>query len=668
MSLRVTTFAVLLALFIAVGCTTKPGDGERAGGEAAGEAAEGAQVEDAAAAAAEYEAAAEEAREAAKRVQITRLLPMGTLAYVSLDDVTRAKEEFEETALRKLYDEPEVQAFLERPRARLEEAFDEAEQKSGLEFDDFIAALGGQVVVALTNLGLGDQGPRFAVVAVATVTDAEAAGRLLDVAVREAKADPPSTAKLSDIGREGWRGLKLEATRAEEPDAVLALSETMAVAAVYSKGDTTVEGILSGEGPGAGQSLADLEDFKRVTEKIGEKRVYTAYVAADALRVAIMDLARDEDPKDTELAERIVAKLGLDRVLALGAGISVDAPGLTSRLYVKAPAPRTGVFEVLPADDLDERTKAAATAEALNFVAVRFDPAALMKLIEDIAEIAGEKEQMDQSLMMAGTMLGLDIEKDLIGSLGTQFVTMMFPGQRSANPMVGPYLGLVVAMEVSDAAKIKSIMTTLLGMADMMLKAQGMELKTEDVGGVAVKSVDIMGTIAPCVAVSDTHVILAGSMLAARKGLGLLAGKNAKPLVGTPAFDALAAKVGGLDGPHLIYQDHGKGVVSGLQTLQGMLAMSSGRDRRELDEWFDMEKMPSAEVLSRHLFGQLDVVHASDDGLLFVGHGPFGGWAGPALAGATAAGVAAPLALTARGRPGPESIREPVDEGVEELF
>jgi hypothetical protein len=226
-------------------------------------------------------------------------------------------------------------------------------------------------------------------------------------------------------------------------------------------------------------------------------------------------------------------------------------------------------------------------------------------------------------------------------------------------------------MEVNDAAKMRQVMSTLLGMASMMLQAQGMQLKTEEFQGVEIKSVDIMGMAAPCVAVSETHLLIAGSAVTAKKAIALLSGVNPTPLVGTPEFDGLVAKVGGLDGPQLIYQDPRKSMASGLETLQGVLAMMSGRERRDIEEFIDLSKIPSAQVMSKHLFGQLDVVHVDDDGLLFVGYGPLGGWAGPVLLGSTAAGVMAPIAwLTVRAvEEMPEPVRKPVDvEGLDEMF
>jgi hypothetical protein len=85
------------------------------------------------------------------------LLPDSTLLYVSVPDFARSRQDFEQSQLYALWQEPEVQAFLEKPRATLREAGGTGKSDSVLDafFQDRISGLlQGEVFFGVTSLKL----------------------------------------------------------------------------------------------------------------------------------------------------------------------------------------------------------------------------------------------------------------------------------------------------------------------------------------------------------------------------------------------------------------------------------------------------------------------------------------------------------------------------------
>src|SRR5438093_12675847 len=58
---------------------------------------------------------------APKASRVAECLPADTVAFVYLPDIARSRERWEKTALAQIGREPEVKAFLERPKSRMDE-------------------------------------------------------------------------------------------------------------------------------------------------------------------------------------------------------------------------------------------------------------------------------------------------------------------------------------------------------------------------------------------------------------------------------------------------------------------------------------------------------------------------------------------------------------------
>ena len=83
------------------------------------------------------------------------LLPDTTLLFVGLPDFPKSRDDFRQTQIYALWQEPEVQAFLEKPRAALRKAFGDGNSNSVLDafFEDrALGLLQGEAFLAVTHI------------------------------------------------------------------------------------------------------------------------------------------------------------------------------------------------------------------------------------------------------------------------------------------------------------------------------------------------------------------------------------------------------------------------------------------------------------------------------------------------------------------------------------
>jgi hypothetical protein len=86
----------------------------------------------------------------------TDLLPESTLVFVDIPDFAKSRAEFQKTAVYALWREPELQAFLEKPRQALREAFGQhtnVKEEEGLA-ETLLDALQGEAFLAVTHVAL----------------------------------------------------------------------------------------------------------------------------------------------------------------------------------------------------------------------------------------------------------------------------------------------------------------------------------------------------------------------------------------------------------------------------------------------------------------------------------------------------------------------------------
>ncbi len=641
-------FAGMIAL---AGCAEKP---RPSAGDAAGEGAK----ESAAPRAKPGRIAVAKLPE--DRASIERILPEGTIAYLSVDDPAGAHADIMKTALGRILTEEEVLTFLGKPLGQLAKVMAQVEKIYGASLDDIRRAFAGQLAVALVKLGPGaGREPDYAVLAAARLTDADAAGRVFDWAVGTVTSAMPPDA-LRNIGTAGWRGVVLPLDR--DAELSVALGEGLVAVTIANPGDETLHGLMAAASRTPARSLALSAEYEHVVSRLGAERIWTFFLSGDRLREALLAIGRKEDPEGTKTAERVIDKLGLRSVHGIGASWAAEPPGIVQRTYVHAPAPRKGLLALASEEPLGDGTLRLAHGELLSFTAASFKFASAMELVRGIALALDESEKLTDALAQAREALGMDIETDLLRHLGDEVAFIIVPPEVGGmNPLLGGVGGISVVVELRNADAFSGTLEKLLAMADAaMQSAQAGSMGELAYLGTRLRYARFLGgTISPTVAVAGDRLIVAGSLSTAKELVRLCLKGDAEPLVQSDEFKALLVHVGGRVGPSLIYSDTKQGVTTAV-SLAGLRAgivgpiMARGRptpaaggplELGRFTDWVDLALLPSPRSLTRHLFPQIGTSIVDDDGFLAMNYGPMGGLGMPSLTGTSGAAVIAAIAI-----------------------
>ncbi len=212
--------------------------------------------------------------------------------------------------------------------------------------------------------------------------------------------------------------------------------------------------------------------------------------------------------------------LGLDGVGDLVWANGFDGRGgWSNRMFLEAPAPRSGLLSLLDHARLEPDSWASVPgdAEVVSVLAIDMGKAVdeLKRIAVSFAQWAadepGFEEDMEQGLRSAEAMLGLDLEADLIDRLGTTWTLTM-------DPMAGGqgFLGIVVSSPLPEPEPVMFSLDKLartgngalrMGFTAVEMPWVQMGLMTERVDGVRLTRLG-MPAFSPTWAVHDGQLLL----------------------------------------------------------------------------------------------------------------------------------------------------------------
>lgn len=215
--------------------------------------------------------------------------------------------------------------------------------------------------------------------------------------------------------------------------------------------------VVAGEGLGASGS------FRNALEKTQADPTMALYVDVERL-IAEIDRAvftfggNDAAGTPVDYYKRVRDALGIKGIKRLMGTSGFESKMWVDRMYVEAPAPRTGIVAVADGKPLDKQLLRVVPRSS-NFVAAgRFDPA---KLIAQLRVVASEVDPQfgqffDQGMGAASVAIGRNLETDILEPLGEHWVAFTAP-EVAGNS----FLGTVVVNKLDDPAKAQQGFTAL---------------------------------------------------------------------------------------------------------------------------------------------------------------------------------------------------------------
>lgn len=218
-------------------------------------------------------------------------------------------------------------------------------------------------------------------------------------------------------------------------------------------------------------SLARAPKFKEVLTQADPGGMLVVYADGKGL-LSLIDgtVEQEANPREAEQWMKVRSALGLEGLNALVWTGGFDGKDWRTDLFIDAPAPRTGVLTLLDAEPITDAELVNVPAEATWLCALRFDLGALLDNVRKvIVEIDPEAaQQFEEALARGSQMTGIDLEADLIRSLGSAWLAYTDPGATGSG-----MLGVCLVNPLKDAEKAELALTGLQALANAMMSQAG---------------------------------------------------------------------------------------------------------------------------------------------------------------------------------------------------
>ncbi|MCL2701198.1 MAG: hypothetical protein FWE88_05840 [Phycisphaerae bacterium] len=167
---------------------------------------------------------------------------------------------------------------------------------------------------------------------------------------------------------------------------------------------------------------------------------------------------RSDMPRREPKVAKALAALGLDNVTALAGATTIADKGLLSRCKMFSPAPHKGLLAMFNGKPLTKAELASLPGDSDFAAMCRMDAATTLARVREIitAINADAGEQFDEALAAIGKETGVDIEKDLLGSLGDTWTLTM------ASSQGGLFTGTCATVSIKDAKTLQDSVVKIL--------------------------------------------------------------------------------------------------------------------------------------------------------------------------------------------------------------
>ena len=512
------------------------------------------------------------------RSRAAELVPAETIFFAHFPDLRRTAQRWPQTAMAQIWAEPEVQAFLEKPRAKAPEM---KLWREKLEQIDRVAL--GEAFFAVTSI----DGPQPRMIAGFSFS-----GRKADVAAL--LVEPHNALKTewpagkSDLAT--YAGAEVETFT--YPNGVLAesfLGDWYFVSNDLNLLHSTMDAAARPSNP---NSLGAQDLFKQAVAPIpteGDALLFTQVGALSERLVSLM-AASGQAIDAKEIAD-------LKKIRAITWGSKIEGSQWRDTIFVLSPGEK-------PESAMPLHATVLTAPETLLYYAMSVPSTADMpKSTLALSALIPGLQAMDVALAARGLKWN-----DFGKAFGPEFGTVMDWNSEAAQPSA------LFALDVRDAAKAK-------GFADAFSGSSGVEWGRKEVGGVTIYQAPAGGllSLSPTIALTDRFFVIGLSPETVKLGLARLK-KGQSAIVQNGAYQEAAKSVsspnagfGYLDLKAFFERSYG--------TLRPFIAMSLAFNP-EAGKYLDASKLPGTESISKHLGPCVYSQSVSADGTLMESVGP----------------------------------------------
>jgi len=545
-----------------------------------------------------------------------QMLPEDTLFILSVSNSTESLGRLKAHPLYALYMEPDFQKFIEKPLNQFKEMTATAAVTPG----EFLELIQGQMALAVTGLREVSKGTQYVGAVIILDVGSNEAKFREKVKIAEPEAFETETHRRVE---EDFRGVTIVTylpregdPKAEDqgvtsgPDCWFLSNGIFALAS----DPEVLKGLLVRRGDPEAKGLASSESYKAVVARMGGTGDLFAYVDAANLWTLIekaMPAAGGGGLVDPSMAMAIMQQIGLREPKALAVSAELTDAGMDQKFYLLSPKPRTGIMKLFDGENSALMPPRFVPPDVSSAATMALDMQGLWKETRRIMDEIqpGLTETMDEQLAMLKEQMGIDIQADLIGSLGKSLTVYQFepkPADPDA-PFPMPQQRVVIALEVTNGAKIQQVLDIAM---QMLAGLTGMPAAGEEYMGVKITALD-MGMQKAAMAVAADHLIISLQMDDLKDLIRSLGKEDVKCLVDSEDFRTAMEGLARMRSM-VSWADPRRSVDTMAAQIQTI-----GMFVPDINEWLDVSLFP-AETMKKYLDVGGGVMVNEEDGVFIL--------------------------------------------------
>ena len=303
-------------------------------------------------------------------------------------------------------------------------------------------------------------------------------------------------------------------------------------------------------GGGDTKALRDDASFKRALGQVVQNPVATIYVDVRKVLKQIDSAMRKAGAQESDRKQfaQVRDALGIGQMTQLIAACGFDGKDWGSQAFLGVPAPRSGLFALLEDKPLSDDLLSAIPRTSTMAGAARFD---LSHLLGTIRKTVNQFDpnasgQLDQALGELKNQSEVDLEKDILGTLGDEWAYFSDPNSGGRG-----VFGLTMINRMKDSARFEESMLKFedfvakqvddnIGPTPMPVHIRFHEVKTDGL------TIHYLGVpfVEPCWAIKD-GTLYAGLYPQVISAAAKNAGRNGQSILQNERFVDLRKRLGG---------------------------------------------------------------------------------------------------------------------------
>lgn len=557
------------------------------------------------------------------QTRLEQALPEDTLALISLTDLKASAGRFQETALGRIWREPEVQQFLEPIVAKVRERLEQA-KAAGAQADGAVGlasslldVVPGQIAIAALPPQPGQQPPIPGVVVLVEAhegIDKIQAILALGIGALQAKAGLAPGEPFTHQG--------VEVNVLANPlVSVCHAIDGQRLIVTTSPG--AMKQVLDGLRTPPAASLASGPVLATLGKKLGATREGTVLINLEAVLKHYEPMLMAMAPPE---ALQIIDALGVKEIRSLAFGMAFDGPGIREVFCIRAPEERRGITAMLDMPVGAKELLKKVPADAIACTATKLDLATqystILGLIRDV-----KPDAYDQAMTQLGALeqqLGFSIKDDVVDALGDELVLYYrFPTELAI---------LAKAAKPDALRKVLDVGLTAAAAASPprwrqeQAGGESLTFMDHEVHYAPIRAEDIV--IWPAYAIVKDVCVVALAPQTVKSVIARLESAGGASIVDAAKYRDAVAKVSS-EHVSIDYVDATAAVEAAYSVASIALQWgSNSRDLRKAQEEMgvDWGKLPSKEAIARHLFPWVSCYTVDADGFWMESYAPmFGG-------------------------------------------